>query len=148
MLLFFFLSGYVLKESRLQEALQKNIKHYAQRLLIPYFVFSLLTYIPWVFATRIYGADAKLNINPYRPLVGTIYGIGIDGWLQHNAMLWFLPCLFIVHLSFQSVAKVCSQDIRVPVSIILAAIGFWLSNVLAFRVPWGGGICTYGDAFL
>jgi len=145
--LFFFLSGYVLKESRVQETLQVNVKHYAHRLLVPYFAFSLLTYIPWVFATRIYGADAKLNIHPLRPVIGTFYGIGIDGWLQHNAMLWFLPCLFIVHLVYQLVVKITLYNHRVVASVIVAALGLWLSHILPFRLPWGADIALIAMPF-
>lgn len=145
--LFFFLSGYVLKENRIQKTLQVNVKHYTQRLLVPYFAFSLLTYIPWVFATRIYGADAKLNIHPLRPIIGTFYGIGIDGWLQHNAMLWFLPCLFIVHFVYQLFAKFFSKWVKILVSIILAALGLWLSHVLPFRLPWGGEVALIAMPF-
>jgi acyltransferase len=135
--LFFFLSGYVLKEGRLQRAFSENIRHYASRLLVPYFGFSMLTYLPWVMVTRFYGADVKLNIHPMRPIIGTFYGIGIDGWLQHNAMLWFLPCLFIVHMLFQMTVSLVAEILVMGTSILLACIGLVLSHFMPFRMPWG-----------
>lgn len=145
--LFFFLSGYVLKESRLQQSFSVNVHHYAQRLLIPYFAFSLLTYVPWVMLTRFYGADAKLGIHPLRPIAGTFYGTGIDGWLQHNSMLWFLPCLYVVHLTYKLIGSGLRQNFRILAAMILAGLGLVLSQIMPFRMPWGFEVALIGMPF-
>jgi acyltransferase len=101
--LFFFISGLVLTPTRLSQSWASAARHYGRRLLVPYFLFSIITYIPWVLVTRHYGADAALGIEAWQPLIGTLYGIGVGGWLQHNAMLWFFPCLFVLHFVYRMI---------------------------------------------
>ena len=134
--LFFFLSGLVLKPTRLSQPKIKLIKHYWRRLLLPYLLFSLITYLPWVLVTRRFGSDAVLGIEVYRPVLGTFYGIGVDGWLQHNAMLWFFPCLFVLHLIFRLVQECGNGKIQILIIVGLAAIGLLLHYVLPIRLPW------------
>ncbi len=134
--LFFFLSGLVLKPTRLSQPYIELIQHYWQRLLLPYLLFSLITYLPWVLATRRFGSDAVLGVEVWRPVIGTFYGIGVDGWLQHNAMLWFFPCLFVLHLIFRLVQECVNSKMQLLVIIALAAMGFLLHYVLPIRLPW------------
>lgn len=135
--LFFFLSGYVLKPARLSAPFGQSVRHYARSLLLPYLAYSFLTYIPWVLFTRHYGADAALHVPAWKPLLGTFYGIGIDGWLQHNAMLWFFPCLFLVHLLYRGLAAIAQPGIQTSAGIlVLAAIGLAMHALSAFRWPW------------
>jgi acyltransferase len=135
--LFFFISGLVLTPTRLSHPFVEALRHYGRRLLLPYLLFSLLTYLPWVLVTRHYGADAALGVEAWRPVIGTFYGVGVDSWLQHNAMLWFFPCLFVTHLVFRMVyalMKGCGQYVMITV---IAGLGYLLSSVLPVRLPWG-----------
>jgi acyltransferase len=134
--LFFFLSGIVLTSTRLSLPWIKWLLHYWRRLILPYLLFSLITYLPWVLVTRRYGADAALGVEFWRPVIGTLYGIGVDGWLQHNAMLWFFPCLFVVHLIFRLIQKFADVKKQSLVIVALAAFGFMLHYVLPLRLPW------------
>lgn len=137
--LFFFISGLVLTSTQLSKTWPDAVLHYGRRLLMPYLLFSLLTYLPWVLFSRHYGADAALDLEIWRPLLGTIYGIGVDGWLQHNAMLWFFPCLFVVHLLFRVVYRLWFLPLwgRYLVIALLAGLGFLLPSILPMRMPWG-----------
>lgn len=134
--LFFFISGAVLTPNRLSQPWAKAAHHYGCRLLLPYLFFSFLTYLPWVLVTRHFGADASLGVEAWRPLIGTLYGVGVDGWLQHNAMLWFFPCLFVTHLLFRMVYLLTKRG-RYLMIAILAGVGYQLSLVLPVRLPWG-----------
>ena len=60
--LFFFISGLVLTKERVAENWGASFKHYSLRLLVPYAIFSFVTYLPWMLFTRRVGADASLNI--------------------------------------------------------------------------------------
>lgn len=135
--LFFFISGLVLTPTRLSQTWADAVRHYGLRLLLPYLLFSLLTYLPWVLGTRHHGADAALGVEAWRPLIGTLYGIGVDGWLQHNAMLWFFPCLFVAHLVFRMVHELVKGWGQYVVIAVLAGLGYLLSSVLPVRLPWG-----------
>ncbi len=134
--LFFFLSGLVLTSARLSQSWIKWLRHYWRRLILPYLLFSLITYLPWVLVTRRYGADVVLGVEFWRPVIGTFYGIGVEGWLQHNAMLWFFPCLFVLHLIFRLVQYCFRDKIKLIVIFALAGIGLLLHYVLPIRLPW------------
>jgi len=134
--LFFFISGLVLTPNRLSQTWAKTAHHYGRRLLLPYLLFSLITYLPWVLVTRHYGADAALGVEAWRPLVGTLYGIGVNGWLQHNAMLWFFPCLFVTHMLFR-IVHILMKRARYLTIAALAGLGCMLASVLPVRLPWG-----------
>ena len=135
--LFFFLPGLMLKPERLALSLTAVIRHYAYRLLIPYFFFSLITYLPWVFITRYRGADAALNIPAWKPVIGTLYGVGINGWLQHNAMLWFFPSLFLVHILFHQLHNRLRSYSLLVLVFSCATLGYLMSIYMPFRLPWG-----------
>jgi acyltransferase len=135
--LFFFISGLVLTPTRLSQPFVEAIRHYGYRLLLPYLLFSLLTYLPWVMVTRHYGADAVLGTEAWRPLIGTLYGIGVNGWLQHNAFLWFFPCLFVTHLLYRMVYSLSQGWRQYLVITALAVLGYSLSSIVPVRLPWG-----------
>jgi acyltransferase len=135
--LFFFISGLVLTPARLSQDWINTVCHYGHRLLLPYLLFSILTYLPWVLVTRHYGADAALQIEPWRPLIGTLYAIGVDGWLQHNSMLWFFPCLFVVHLVFRMLYRLAKGWRLYALIIGLTSLGLLLPSLLPVRLPWG-----------
>lgn len=135
--LFFFISGLVLKPTRLSLTWANTFRNYWGRLLLPYALFSLMTYLPWVLVTRRYGADALLGVDAWRPLIGTFYGVGVDGWLQHNAMLWFFPCLFVTHLLFRMVYELTRSWGQYVAIAVLAGIGYLFSLALPIRLPWG-----------
>jgi len=135
--LFFFISGLVLTKERVAENWGASFKHYSLRLLVPYAIFSFGTYLPWMLFTRRLGADASLNIPLWKPIIGTFYGIGIDGWLQHNAMLWFFPCIFVTHFLFKVLLYILKGPSLVVGVFASAVIGILLANNLNFRLPWG-----------
>ncbi len=135
--LFFFISGLVLKPTRLSQPWADTVRNYGGRLLLPYVLFSLLTYLPWVLVTRRYGADAALGVDAWRPLIGTFYGVGVNGWLQHNAMLWFFPCLFVTHLVFRLVCELTRSWVQYVAIALFAVIGYLFSIASPVRLPWG-----------
>lgn len=135
--LFFFLAGLVLTEFRLKQSWKETLTHYTRRLLLPYFLFSMLAYVPWVFVTRHYGAEAPLNTPAWKPLVGTLYGVGVEGWLQHNPMLWFFPCLFVVHMGFRLLWLRHSATWLIMGVLGGSLLGLILASVISWRLPWG-----------
>jgi acyltransferase len=145
--LFFFISGLVLTSTRLSQSWADAVRHYGRRLILPYLFFSVLTYLPWVLVTRHHGADAALDLEAWRPLIGTLYGIGVNGWLQHNAMLWFFPCLFVLHLVFRVLHGRLSGAALYVVAGGLAGVGYLLPSLSPVRLPWGGEIALIALPF-
>lgn len=133
--LFFFISGFLRRPDQFLH-FKEAIIHYAKRLLLPYAVFGLITYLPWVFFTRKYGLDSNLQISIYKPILGLFYGIGVDGWLQHNPMLWFMPTLFVLHIIFELIF--CESKKNTSFIKIVGCVCFgWLLTFTNVRMPWG-----------
>jgi fucose 4-O-acetylase-like acetyltransferase len=134
--LFFFLSGYLFRRES-SEHWRDVMERAARRLLVPYAVFGVLTFIPWVLITRHYGLDAGSSVSPVKALFGIVVGLGVDGWLHHNAMLWFFPCLFVTQAMFSLIVAWVPKPAQSVVIVMAVAIGFALPLNLPFRLPWG-----------
>lgn len=97
--LFFFISGYLFYENK-EEKLIPFIQRKAKRILIPYFVFALLSLIPYyLFAGNIQaalGTGETTSNNIASSLLTVFYGSGHGNALVQNSPLWFLPCYFLV----------------------------------------------------
>lgn len=95
---FFFLSGLLLKLPESTSGFREYFSKCFKRLIIPYFVFSCISFLFWFFITRTIGGHAGLAIDPLRQLVGIIYGTWGDSLMVYNRPLWFFPCLFVVQI--------------------------------------------------
>lgn len=133
--LFFFLSGMVFNRDRYVDFghfLSKKVRS----LLIPYAVFSLLTWILWVAYSFLTHADVD---SIWRPLLQTFIAQGSGGFLVHNVPLWFVTCLFVVEMIYWFVSKL-KDSLNVTLCVVLAIVGFCLDNrcdVWDFRLmPW------------
>ena len=97
--LFFFISGYLFQENK-EEKLSLYIKRKARRILIPYFVFAILSLIPYYLFAGNISADLDTNVDTSNSIVSSLltifYGSGHGDLLIQNSPLWFLPCYFLV----------------------------------------------------
>lgn len=97
--LFFLIAGYLFHENK-EEKVSTFIKRKAKRILIPYFVFGMLSLIPYF----LFGGEVQETLNSKNSIssniIGsictTLYGSGHGNRLSQNSPLWFLPCYFIV----------------------------------------------------
>ncbi|MCI9247454.1 MAG: acyltransferase family protein [Clostridia bacterium] len=109
--LFFFISGYLFHENK-EEKLIPFIKRKAKKILIPYFVFALLSLIPYyLFAGNIQtslGTEETTSNNIASSLLAVLYGSGHGDTLVQNSPLWFLPCYFLVVV----IAKISYEKTR------------------------------------
>lgn len=130
--LFFFLSGMVFSKDR-YDGVVSFLKRRVSSLLIPYAIFSLLTWAFWVFFLRI---SHQPMDECWKPLVETFLARGSEGYLVHNVPLWFVPCLFVVELLYFFVRK-CSAAVRVALSLLFA-----LAGCLMVRGEWSYDFTT------
>lgn len=96
--MFFILSGLLYHD---QESMKCFVKKKFKQLMIPYYVFGLLSVIVYyligsiaIAQTGDSGKDPSLLPN----LIGIIYANGKNHMLDANAPLWFLPVLFATNL--------------------------------------------------
>ena len=77
-------------------------KKRAKRLLIPYAVYSVLTWLIWVGFNIVFHRPVE---SIWQPLLQTVIAKGSGGFLVHNVALWFIPCLFAVELMYYIISK-------------------------------------------
>lgn len=133
--LFFFLSGIVFrldKTKSFYSTILKNVKS----ILLPYFLFALLTYI----TSLILIPPAAFSYESVsKQLFGIIYGSGNEGYLAFNVALWFLPCLFITKVAFTCLTRFITQRrMLITVLVLISIVGFILANIRPdLKMPFG-----------
>ncbi|MEH7402748.1 acyltransferase family protein [Gottfriedia acidiceleris] len=145
--LFFWVSGYLFSSQRYlnDTRLLWINKFYA--LLVPYFSVGILSYFYWLILKI---ADPlRTEFIWYKPLVGILYGNGVNGWLSLNVPLWFLVCLFCVQLLYCYSQKIIG-DFKVYTQIgfylIIGLIGYSIGRFVF--LPWGLDIALVALFFM
>tara|TARA_B110001450_G_C17653408_1_gene494209 strand:- start:1587 stop:2600 length:1014 start_codon:yes stop_codon:yes gene_type:complete len=124
-----------------------NIKIRFKQLIIPYFIWSSLLYISWVFVTRFYGESANLLLSPLKNFIGIFYAQGGREYMDWGIPLWFLPCLFAVYTMFFFVHKIHSKNLRTVLFLLLIFTGFLIPNYFDFRFPWSFDVALVALCF-
>ena len=132
--LFFTLSGMVFSKDRypnLKVFLSKKTKS----LLIPYAIFSLITWSIWAIWELLKGAP--LNTIWYS-LFETVIAQGSGGFLVHNVPLWFVTCLFVVELMYYLISKLPDLA-NIAICATAMVLGVWMQQTTLFDFklsPW------------
>lgn len=118
---FFFKGGMYYKSEPLSACIWKSI----DRLLLPYFFFSLISVVVALFVRGLVSGFPALsevlnNIPKY---------IKLEGAVECNAPLWFLLTLFLVRIFFSF-----SQNLKIPAILValvslLSSLGLYLANL-------------------
>lgn len=144
--LFFVLSGMVFDKSR-YSSFGVFLKKKFKSLLLPYAVFSFLTWIIWV----VYAFVIHDNVENYwMPLLQTVIAQGSEGYLVHNVPLWFVMCLFSMEVIYYFIAGLQRIYITI-ITILLAAVSYFLLNHCSFvdfsAIPWSIDAAMLGIPF-
>lgn len=124
--LFFILSGYLYSKG--------NIKSKVKRILIPYFVFSIISYLYWLCIERNFrgqdGNEITLFLNIF------IARAGSENYL-FNAVMWFLPCLLVTQLIYSGVDKIIKNKyLKTVIIVLFSLVGYVLSKIEIVRLPF------------
>ncbi len=98
--LFFFIAGMLFRREKYSSFALYAVKR-AKRLLLPYLIYSVLTWGIWV-AFRLLRHDPVDSY--WMPLLQTFIAQGSGAFLVHNSALWFIPCLFVVEMMYWAVS--------------------------------------------
>lgn len=133
--LFFYLSGIVYKTSNL--SIGSFLLKKARGLLLPYFIFSFLTYILWFYVTRHFPFTSGDNVDPIVPFSGIFISTPVDYQLTYNPAIWFLTCLFVVELLFYLYDRI-SNGKWLPLFLIGCGVVGYASSIFieANILPW------------
>ncbi len=127
--LFFFISGLVFRPTG-KKPLKSVLIKYIKQLIIPYYLFALLTYI-FALISQTAGDTTPSGI-AYQ-LYGILYGNGNNGMLGYNVVLWFLPCLFITKFSFAIITRKITQTKNILLVLLATAT---TGSLIAYFFPW------------
>ena len=125
--LYFFLSGMTFKRNKFP-SLWEFVKHRAKTLLLPYLMFSLVTWVFWA----VFNVVSHSQANLWSPLLQTFIAQGSGGFLVHNVPLWFLPCLFVIEVLYYMIDKFPGW-VNITICILLSVIG-------ACMISWWRGL--------
>lgn len=109
--LFFFLSGYLHKNS---DTFGDALKKYWTTIIVPYLLFQIIFYLYWYIAQKYDGHDVSTLYTAFMlPLLKCLVGIPING------VTWFLAALLIIKLYANFIL---SKPYRVKLTIISCVI--------------------------
>ncbi len=132
--LFFFLSGYLLKDSDLRVNFFSFLINNLRRLMIPYFAFWSLSYLLWL-PTRTMRSEAfHSSVSFMQPVLGLFYGIEEN--LFVNYALWFFPCLFVTRLVFWWLHGRLNSKFWILWITLAPILGIFIHMSLPWRLPW------------
>lgn len=133
--LFFLISGMLFQREK-YPSFGVFIKRRAKRLLIPYTIYSVLTWVFWA-AFRYLRHD---EVESYlTPLFQTFYAQGSGAYMVHNSALWFVPCLFLTEILYFFLCRLGKWECLMA-CFVCAGMSFELGNVYGdsywFLLPW------------
>ncbi|WP_428911980.1 acyltransferase family protein [Niallia sp. Krafla_26] len=132
--LFFFLSGFLFSPTKYRSFSRFFISK-CKSLVIPYFSFSIIVYLWFLFRYSI--GDIDYSSSLFKPLVGTIIGIRNSEWTVHIGALWFLSCLFITELIFYFLKTKLKKNLFVVSALIfMSLLGYGYSRFVGEPLPW------------
>jgi len=145
--LFFFISGLFAKDSIKEQSFKYFLKQRISRLWIPYFYFSIISYINWLILY--YFLDKWKDIPPLQPLLGIFYGVSF--WLPpSNIALWFLPCLIITEILFFLLIRLPSRKSFIAALFLLSVVGYvvlYFITKTPYRLPWNADLALIAIVF-
>jgi fucose 4-O-acetylase-like acetyltransferase len=144
--LFFFISGITFSVSKKENFIRKKVN----KILIPYFIFSLLTFIYWSVIERKLRGDTTSILSQF---IGIFTSQGGEYNHVYNIVMWFLPCLFITEIIFYFIKNKFSNKMACCLLAVSSILGVILSYNLKIRLPWSIdtmliAIVFYGAGYL
>lgn len=120
--MFFIISGYLYKKTfNTKQFLKKKIK----TLLIPYFLFGIISYVIWILFNL-----KNVSISPLLSLIS----INTEN-LPIAGALWFLTALFFAEIIYFFIDKIKSSKLKNICIIIISLFGNCATTILPFRLP-------------
>lgn len=142
--LFFYLSGAVFRPSDI--SVWSFIKKKSRSLLLPYFLFSAITYLIWFFILRHFSFTPGEGVNPINPFIGIFLSTPENYQLTYNPAIWFLTCLFLVELLFFLYHRITTGKFLLLFLATSGGIGYFTTS-LEFALPWNAFVALTALVF-
>lgn len=151
--LFFIISGMLFHERQFLDSFKKKVA----RLLIPYLFFGIVTFAYWaLIERRLRGGGSGSVTNALTNIF--LARAGTNNYPQ-NAVLWFLPCLFVTEMLFLGIFTFVKSKRAIrydwAVAATLATVSFFSIMVMhsfdlpidRLRLPWALDILPFSMLF-
>lgn len=118
--MYFLVSGMTFRREKYATA-WAFIKRRARTLLLPYVMFSLLTWAFWAVFSLVTHRHADI----FSPLWQTVIAQGSGEFITFNPPLWFITCLFVVEVLYYYIDKL-PEWANVLLCVGCAFVGNWM----------------------
>ena len=141
--LFFVVSGYLFDPNP-QESILAFMRRKAMQILIPYYIFALLSLMPFFLFSGEVQTVLSSHQDIHNPLIHCLlhvfYASGHNGGLAQNSPLWFLPCYYVVIV----LAKLAYGKVHVEnkytstgLALLFLFIGYIVYRQFNYPMPYG-----------
>jgi len=150
--LFFFVSGYLFSDTK-YKTLKSFAKKKVQTLIVPYFIFSIVSFLYWALIQTKMGDDIQ-HPNFLKTFIGMFYSNPDNYSMSFNVALWFLTCLFSTEMIFFMLKRRIENRFHLIISLVIfSIIGYLYSLYVPFNMPWSidiafTAIVFYGTGYL
>ena len=133
--LFFFISGMLFNRNK-YPMFGDFLKARAKRLLVPYLLYSVVTWAVWAVFSYLKGMPV---VDILAPLTQTVLAKGSGQFFVYNSPLWFIPCLLAVEIMYFFSSRFCDW-LNMLICIILMLISVLFEhrfgNGYLLLLPW------------
>ncbi|QXP65284.1 acyltransferase family protein [Polaribacter sp. HaHaR_3_91] len=113
------------------------VKKRVQQLLIPYFLWSFMFFLFWLFLGRKYGESAALELSPVKNFMSVFYAQGDVEYMNWGIPMWFLPSIFLTFLIFWLIKKIIqNKKVKFLIIIISVFMGFLIPRFTNIKLFW------------
>ena len=144
---FFVVAGWLWKRFA-GEPLRERFVQRAKRLIVPYFIWGFASAAVFVVSKSLVGgcmaSGGYYNVGMvdfiwYRPFFSILHA---GGWpdgegFRCNSVLWFLPCMFVVLMAYDWIARLFASRRSKRLDIALFITGFIIQWFMPRQLPWG-----------
>ena len=118
-----------------------SVRLYASRILVPYFVFSFLSYIYWA-TIEVQYRNLEVSRDFYglfldspklQQFCNIFVAKAFDGSFAYNIVLWYLPCLFSARLIYEALQR-CNKLIAIVGIAVMLGVQIVIAPYYSF--PW------------
>jgi acyltransferase len=137
--LFFFISGYLLKDSYLSLPSSGFLRRLWKKLLVPYICFWAISYLYWLVTHNLVFDPTKYAGLSFTDLfAGFLFGTGDTDHTLYiiNVDLWFFTCLFSTALIYYILRRWLKGVSLLFAIVLLGGFAPLLPHILGFRLPW------------
>lgn len=127
-----------------------SVKRRAERILMPYFLWSFILYFFWLFIGRFFGESSAKDLSVWKNFTGIFYAQGGDDYMNWGVPIWFLPMIFVVFILFSLVEKISNKTVKYFMIFSTSITGYLVADFFRIKFPWSfdvGMVCIVFYAF-